>query len=80
MIEAKSLGDEQFLGVDHVVVAVARKFGAQAVAWFARNAATNGVGYDQIIFGAIERLPAAEELGTKTLKDGFSAAASAVKQ
>src|SRR5712671_1960426 len=80
MIDTKSLRDEQPLRVNHVVVAVARKFGAQAVARFAGTAIADGIWDDQIVFCAIEWQPAPEEFAAKIVKNGFSAAVRAVQQ
>jgi len=79
MIDPEAFGHEQLLRVDHVVVAIVRKFGAQTVARLARAAAPDRIRYDQIIFLAVERLPACEEL-TEIVKNGFAAAVSAMQK
>src|SRR4051812_10846241 len=79
MVDAKTL-DQQLLRLDHVFVAIAREFGAQAIARLARSATADTIGDDQIILCAVERLPAAEQLRAEEIDNGFPVAVGAVQQ
>src|SRR6476620_8126027 len=79
MVDTKSV-DQQLLRFDHVIVAIARKFAPQFVAGLARSATAETVGYDQRILGAVERLPAPEQLRTEGVDNGFATTIGAVQQ
>jgi len=62
VIDAEALRDQQVLGKDHVVVAVAGKLRVHAVARLRRPAATEAVGQDEVVLRGVEDLPGPEEL------------------
>jgi len=62
MGDTEAFGDQPIAGLDHVIIAVMRKFPLEPVGGLARSAATDGVRHDHKVLRGIERLPRSKEL------------------
>ena len=59
------LSHQTILGLNHVVIAIARKFCAKSIRRLTQLAMTNSVGQDDVIATGIKRLPFTEQFTTK---------------
>ena len=75
VIHAQAFGKQAKLRRDHVLIAVARKSGAELIARFARFPMTNSVRHHNEELRCIERLSRAEELAGKFGSDELRATA-----
>src|SRR5271157_787020 len=62
MGDTKAFGDQPIAGLDHVMIAVMRKFPLEPVGGLARSATPDRVRHDDEVFRRIERLPGSKEL------------------
>jgi hypothetical protein len=62
VIDLQAFGEKSVLRGDHVLIAIARETGPQAVAGLARSAVTDAVRQDEIVAVGVEGLPCAKQL------------------
>ena len=74
VVHLQAFRQQPVLGLDHVVVAVAREPRAQAVARLARLAVADVVGQDDEVLRGVERLAGAEQLAGEAVGEELRAA------